>query len=138
MRPDAGAIGDRVLPCGRRRNAGHSFRENASNKRILPIWPATESKDAAMVRPTSGSQISTAIRSALSRSLVALSSIQSQDDGLPFKGARVVTESGEALGHGHFYSAARIGHSFRGQQIARESSSEEASPYRCPDASTLS
>jgi len=86
--PDAGAIGDCVLPCSRCRNAGHSFRENASNKRILPIWPGTESKNAALVWPTSGSQISTATRSTLSRSLVALISIQPQDVGLLSKGTR--------------------------------------------------
>ena len=52
-----------------------------------------------MVWPTSGSQISTTIRSALSRSLVALISIQLQDAGLPFKGrARVVTESEKRRG----------------------------------------
>ena len=52
-----------------------------------------------MVWPTSGSQISTTIRSALSRSLVALISIQPQDAGLRFKGrARVVTESEKCRG----------------------------------------
>ena len=110
-----------------------------------------------MVWPTSGSQISTTIRSALSRSLVALISIQPQDVGPPFQRARVVTESEKRRAHfiwqlpsaalvrpafckdRYFYSAA---------QITRIRSGANKSPMNlapksialsgAPDTSTLS
>ena len=134
------------------------FGRTPRTNQYSPYGPRTESKNAALVWPTSGSRISTTIRSALSRSLVALISIQPSRRRSSLQRARIVTESEKRRANfiWQLPSAALVSKpsrflqirtllfrradrtdSFRCEQIAHESSSERASPYRCPDASTL-
>ena len=82
---DARAIGDCVLPRDRHRNSGYSFRTDASSKRILPHMAYHRIEECSHGFAGQPIQISTAIRSAFPRSLVALIAIQPEDAGLPFE-----------------------------------------------------
>jgi len=135
-RPDAGAIGDRVLPLRSTSDAGSQFRgrtpSNQTNSSPYGLPPNRRCQHG------SADQVSQvhAIRSRVYLDPgVALEFDQSQDDGIPFKG-KGRNESGEALGHG--ISTPHGGSDIRPGRTNDHESSSKGIALPAPDASTLS